>query len=196
MVPLVMKLGGSLQQRVPELVRVIRAFPHAPILVIPGGGVFADQVRSLDAPKDASHWMAIAAMDQFGWYIASQGLEVAESLSMVPSPHVFLPYRVLRDQDPLPHTWDITSDTIAAWVALVTHADLVILKSVDGLYRDGIFQERVQEVFPCLEVDPAFLPYVLDHRIHCTVLNGNIPERLRIFLEENPVLCTRVETTF
>ena len=30
---------------------------------------------------------------------------------------ILFPYRLLKTEDPLPHTWDVTSDTIAAWVA-------------------------------------------------------------------------------
>jgi len=42
---------------------VLRASPR-PLLIVPGGGVFADTVRQLVVNDDAAHWMAIAAMDQ------------------------------------------------------------------------------------------------------------------------------------
>jgi aspartokinase-like uncharacterized kinase len=194
--PLVMKIGGSLLGSVPKLVQVIRTFPQAPILIVPGGGPFADQVRSLVVPEDASHWMAVAAMEQYGWYIASHGLPATESLQMPGSPHVFLPYRSMREQDPLPHSWDVTSDTIAAWVASVTHADLVLLKSVDGLFQERALRDQVTEPFPCHEVDATFLPYVFSHHIRCTVLNGTTPDRLEGYLRGAPVYGTRVETRF
>jgi aspartokinase-like uncharacterized kinase len=194
--PLVLKIGGSLLKSVPGLVQVLRTFPRSPILIVPGGGMFANQVRSIAAPEDTSHWMAIAAMDQFGWYIASEGLPVTTSLQIPDAPQVLLPYCPMRDRDPLPHSWDVTSDTIAAWVASATDAHLVLLKSVDGLSREGVRLDRVGEAFPCPEVDTAFLPYVLSNRIPCTVLNGTRPDRLRAYIEGAPVLGTRVETTF
>jgi aspartokinase-like uncharacterized kinase len=194
--PLVVKIGGSLLASVPELVRVIRTFPRAPILIVPGGGSLADQVRSLAAPEDASHWMAVAAMEQYGWYIASHGLPITESLQVPDSATVFLPYRCMRDQDPLPHTWDVTSDTIAAWIASVLHADLVLLKAVDGLFQGGAFRDEVRETFPCLEVDAAFLPYVLSHHIRCTILNGTTPDLLIGYLRGTSVHGTRVGTRF
>jgi aspartokinase-like uncharacterized kinase len=194
--PLVVKIGGSLLGSVPELTRVIEASPRTSILVVPGGGPFADLVRSLVAPEEASHWMAIAAMEQFGWYIASHGLDTTETLEVPGFPHVFLPYRSMRERDPLPHTWNVTSDTIAAWVASVTHAELVLLKSVDGLFQEGILRHQVREVFPCHEVDAAFLPFVLANRIRCTVLNGTHPDMLKSYLLGIPVPGTRVETTF
>jgi aspartokinase-like uncharacterized kinase len=194
--PLVVKIGGSLLGSVPDLVQVIRQFPHAPLLLVPGGGPFADQVRHLNLPEEEAHWMAIAAMEQCGRYIASQGLDSTDILRIPSSPCVLLPYRMMRDHDPLPHTWEITSDTIAAWVAASLQSDLLLLKSVDGLFQQGLFRDRISEVFPCQEVDPAFLPFLLSHQVRCTVLNGSIPSRLEDFLRGAPVRGTRVETTF
>ncbi len=196
MYPHVVKIGGSLLGSVEGLAEVISSFSREPILVVPGGGPFADHVRSLAVSEEASHWMAIAAMEQYGWYIASFGLEVTEELEIPTSPRVLLPYQVMRERDPLPHTWDVTSDTIAAWIASALQADLVLLKSVDGLFRKGILQHQVREVFSCDEVDPFFLPYVFSHRVRCIVLNGTTPRSLREYLGNSTVRGTRVETTF
>jgi aspartokinase-like uncharacterized kinase len=194
--PLVVKMGGSLLESVPELVREIQESPQSSILVIPGGSLFADMVRNLAVPEEEAHWMAIVAMELYGWYISSKGLPITETIHLPPSPCVFLPYRSLREQDPLPHSWQVTSDTIAAWVASRLGAELVLLKSVDGLYQQGVLQERITKEFPCHEVDAAFLPFVLTHKVRCTVLNGSIPNRLRDFLRGAPIRSTRVETTF
>lgn len=194
--PLVIKLGGSLITSVPELVQVFRAHAHAPLLIVPGGGPFADLVRTFSPPDEEAHWMAVAAMEQFGWYIASHGLHKTDILQIPSSPHVFLPYRVLREYDPLPHSWEVTSDTIAAWIAHTMGADLLLLKSVDGLYRNGILMEHVGGSFSCREVDPSFLPYVCSNRLRCTILNGGISGRLDSYLRGEPVRSTRVETTF
>ncbi len=44
---------------------------------------------------------------------------------------VLAPYRWLRARDPLPHSWDVTSDSIAAWVAAELEARrLVLVKPV------------------------------------------------------------------
>ena len=37
------------------------------------------------------------------------------------------PYRWLRAADPLPHSWEVTSDSIAAWLAGQLHARRVVL---------------------------------------------------------------------
>jgi aspartokinase-like uncharacterized kinase len=46
---------------------------------------------------------------------------------------VFAPYRWMREADPLPHTWDATSDSVAAVVAGAIGArELLLVKAVSG----------------------------------------------------------------
>jgi aspartokinase-like uncharacterized kinase len=97
--------------------------------IVPGGGPFADAVRAVDRrfqlPDDAAHWMAVLAMDQYAHLLAARlgcGIVVSDAREItialeagrVP---VLAPSRWLREADPLPHRWDVTSDSIAAWVA-------------------------------------------------------------------------------
>ena len=42
------------------------------------------------------------------------------------------PYRWLRESDPLPHSWDVTSDSIAAWIASEIGAPQLILIKPDA----------------------------------------------------------------
>src|SRR5205823_5007158 len=46
------------------------------LLVVPGGGLFADAVREVDRrvrlSDDAAHWMAILAMDQYAHVVAGR----------------------------------------------------------------------------------------------------------------------------
>jgi aspartokinase-like uncharacterized kinase len=140
--------------------------------------------------------MAIAAMEQFGWLIASHGMGTTDQLIKPEKSIVFLPYKALRSENPLPHHWDVTSDTIAAWVAHKLGLDLLLLKSVDGIMIDGGLQERVVSPVKCNEVDPCFLPFVFKNRIGTTIINGSRKGNLKQFLEGAPVLGTRIGTTF
>ena len=96
--------------------------------MVPGGGPFADAVREVDRRFDlcdeAAHWMAVLAMDQCAYVVATRlagGAIVADrreigavlAAGRVP---VLAPSRWLRDADPLPHSWDVTSDRLAAWI--------------------------------------------------------------------------------
>ena len=190
---LVVKVGGSLLSHIPWLVPVLIASPR-PLLVVPGGGLFADTVRLLPVDDDAAHWMAIVAMDQLGWVLASQGMATTRRLAQPGKPCVLLPYCVMRRQDTLPHTWDVTSDTMAAWVAGTLGAELLVLKSVDGIRVDGILQEEITEPLASDVVDPCFIPYVLDNRIKVKILNGTQPELLEGYLRGEKVQGTTIGT--
>lgn len=192
---LVIKLGGSLQNCVPELVQVLLS-SRIPLLIVPGGGLFADTVRKSCIDDDTSHWMAIAAMDQFGWYISSQGIRVSGLLAKPDQPVVFLPYCCMRHYDPLPHSWDITSDTIAAWVADSLGMDLLVLKQVDGIMKDGSLIETLETPLETDVVDPYFISFILEKKIQTSIINGSRIDRVEKFLRGEAVCGTRIGTTF
>jgi 5-(aminomethyl)-3-furanmethanol phosphate kinase len=139
----VIKIGGALLSLENALPRALSALEHLPhehsFLIVPGGGPFADVVRSVHeahtlAPDDA-HWMAILGMDQYAILLASRIRnaelvhrrgEIARATARGKVP-VLAPYRWLREVDPLPHSWDVTSDSIAAWVAARIGARRLIL---------------------------------------------------------------------
>lgn len=189
---LVVKVGGSLISEAGGIVSILKGAGR-PLLIVPGGGPFARMVRSMHLPDEPAHWMAILAMDQFGWYLAAGGLPVTHELSLPRRIEILLPYRVLRERDPLPHTWDVTSDTIAAWVASELAVDLLILKSVDGIRRDGTLIPRITEPLSSGEVDPCLIPFALAHRVRTTILNGRVEGRVRDFLEGGKVPGTVIE---
>ena len=194
---LVVKVGGSLAPHIPALVPVLKDSPR-PLLIVPGGGIFADAVRSSACAEDpdAAHWMACAAMDQYGWMLAVQGLPTTVQVASPKKTTVLLPYCTLRRHDPLPHSWDVTSDTIAAWVARTCGCDLLLLKSVDGIETGGMIPARIDRPVPTETVDPCFLPFVLKNRVLTYVINGNDPGRVRSWLLGEHVQGTGIGTTF
>ena len=91
--------------------------------------------------------MAVLAMDQYAELLtrrlsrAVRVTTVAEAIAALMSRRVpvLAPSRWLRETDPLPHSWDVTSDSIAAWVAgQVNAARLVLVKppAASGSLRD------------------------------------------------------------
>jgi probable H4MPT-linked C1 transfer pathway protein len=145
----VMKVGGGVSAVPGGLSRVGAAIGRTAeqrrVVVLPGGGPFADQVRTFDAEwglsPDAAHWMAILAMDQYAFALADHiacarvvedraGIQAALAEGKVP---VLAPSRWLRAADELPHSWDVTSDSLAAYLAMLMGADrLVLIKPVSG----------------------------------------------------------------
>ena len=193
--PIVVKLGGTLYNRVPDLVPVLLTSRH-PLFIVPGGGMFADAIRKSRIDDDSAHWMAIASMDQYGWFIASQGIMAAALLQVPDRPVVFLPYCSMRKYDPLPHSWDVTSDTIAAWVADILDLDLLLLKSVDGILENGSLMKKVRSPVKTGVVDPFFIPFVLEKKLKATIINGSRVDRVERFLRGETVSGTKFGTTF
>lgn len=189
--PLVLKVGGSLKDQAESICSQLLA-TGLPVLIVPGGGIFADLVRETGAKGSAAHWMAVAAMEQFGWYLSSFGVSTTSVLLTPPSPVILLPYRPLRSYDPLPHRWEITSDTIAAWCADALHLPLVLLKSVDGIRSGGALLSHVSSPVPTGDVDPCFLPFVLERRIPARVVSGRHPERIMAALTGDPTIGTTI----
>jgi 5-(aminomethyl)-3-furanmethanol phosphate kinase len=154
-------LPGALDLVCSELAR-LRAF-H-PLLIVPGGGPLADAVRRFQVEigfkDDAAHWMAILAMDQYAHVLADrinsavlveEPGQVAEILSGAGLP-VLCPYRWMRSADVLPHGWDVTSDSIAAFIAGALGAErLALIKpGDDGPMLDPYFSTAVPVDLPCL----------------------------------------------
>jgi aspartokinase-like uncharacterized kinase len=189
--PYVIKIGGSLEKQLDPLLEVIIQ-SSTPVLIVPGGGRFARMIRETGVKGTYAHWMAIAAMEQFGWLIASKGVRYGSVLHRPEAPELLLPYLPLLRSDPLPHTWDVTSDTIAAWVAWSLGLDLILLKSVDGIFSEGVFQESIASFRETDIVDPAFIPFVLEKRVRTKIINGKGPERLASFLRGCPVTGTTI----
>lgn len=146
---IVVKIGGGIAAIPDALARVARAIAGVAsrrrLVVFPGGGPFADQVRTYDREHGlsatAAHWMAILAMDQYAHALADliPGARTVEDRAGIESAHtdgavpILRPSRWLRAADELPHSWDVTSDSLAAYTATLLGAgELVLLKPISG----------------------------------------------------------------
>jgi aspartokinase-like uncharacterized kinase len=154
MTPTVIKIGGGLLG-LPGALEAVCATVGAmgrrePIVVVPGGGPFADTVRELDREAglsaDAAHWMAILAMDQYAHVLAERidGAALVEESGAIAGELaacrvvVLAPSRWLRAADPLPHSWDATSDSVAAFVAGALDASRLVLVKPAEVGEDGV----------------------------------------------------------
>lgn len=169
----VVKVGGGLLRQPGALERVASALAGVArrhrLVVVPGGGPFADAVREVDRDiglgHDAAHWMAILGMEQFAHLLASRIpaarlVEHPAQLAAVWEDQcvpVLAPFRWLRQADPLPHSWDVTSDSIASWIAGALGARrLVLVKPAGGEAAqlvDGYFARALPA-----GVEPLMLP--------------------------------------
>lgn len=167
----VVKLGGSTAHAA-EFGLWIGALAGSslPLVLVPGGGPFADHVR--DAQKrmgfsdTAAHAMAILAMDQFGHIILDrhERLTPARSLADMEGAlegrkiPVWLPSALAIPAPDITASWDITSDALAGWLAGKLGADALLLikqsgdfsaaDCVEGLTANGILDPAFASMLP------------------------------------------------
>ncbi len=137
----VIKLGGSLSSsgNLKEWLSIIVEFGAGKLLIVPGGGIFADQVRDaqqkLKFDDKAAHQMALLAMEQYAHLLQSyapdlglsdsiEGIEKAISLNHVP---VWLPFNMVNTCPDVSANWNLTSDSLALWLAEQLNAEHVML---------------------------------------------------------------------
>ena len=169
----VVKVGGGIgDDALPGLCTALGELGRRhPLLIVPGGAHFADAVRDADRrfglSADAAHRMAILGMEQFGWLLSE----------LIPVTRVLLPAGLPLDE--LPASWQVTSDSIAAWVADRVGAErLVLLKAVDGLYPEGVDE---------------YLPALLERaRFETWVIGGRDPARITELLDTGTTTGTRI----
>ena len=176
----IVKVGGSLLDW-PQLGGALRKWlelaPPATNVLIGGGGKFAAAVRAADVQHTLggprAHWLAIDTMSITAQLVAHlvdvepvTDYRVLEVQHSEPRTIVFDPAPFLRQIEPelpgttLPASWDVTSDSIAARLAIVLAADeLVLLKSQSppGNHQETIEPSRLAELAAMLYVD-RFLP--------------------------------------
>ncbi len=165
----VVKLGGS-HATGPHLKDWLTAIAAeaGSIVIVPGGGPFADAVRiaqaSIGFDNPAAHIMALMAMAQFGCALESlnPALRLAASRSAllralkdgkVP---VWSPEPMTRAAG-LPETWELTSDSLAAWLAGALGARRLVL------VKHGRFEGAAVDAHDLAArgvVDPLFPSYL------------------------------------
>lgn len=166
---IVVKLGGSVIRgpELPAWLDAIAAGP-APVVVVPGGGALADEVRTcqrtLGFGDAAAHRMALLAMDQLAWAVAGArpGFEVGDTEAALRTIlergriAVWAPYALIAGRPGIEESWRLTSDSLALWLAgRLGAARCCLIKSVEvkprptgvqDLAREGV----VDEAFPAM----------------------------------------------
>ncbi|OHX37298.1 uridylate kinase [Methylomonas sp. LWB] len=141
----VVKLGGSLLSAgvLPACLDALGGWGES-LVIVPGGGEFADQVRRSQAIWNfddvTAHRMALLAMRQMGWLMharrpqfqpADSVATLAEVLSAKRSA-IWMPDHAELDAAGVEASWEVTSDSLAAWLAgRLDAGELILVKSAE-----------------------------------------------------------------
>jgi len=143
----VVKLGGSLlsSPRLADLLDVLARIGD-PLVVVPGGGPFADTVRDIQPQiglsDAAAHHMAILGMEQTAIALADiePRLALCADPAAIAEAHaqgraaLWQPVLMALTDPDLPNSWDVTSDSLAVWLAIALGAArLTLIKAVPAI---------------------------------------------------------------
>ena len=227
---ILIKIGGSIIKNKDYLINTLNQI-HDIIaekiinkcIIICGGGKYADFIRTLDSElkidPSLSHWMAIKAMDvnikdiysQYISYFSKENIvftEIYENLKKLINEKeskliFFAPFRFLKLKDELPHSWDVTSDSIALFLSfklglkttyLIKDVDGIFLKNNDKIPCQTISVAKLKEykknnLFLDIDknsmdskkastpIDIYSCTLIEKHKISCILLNGASPQK-------------------
>jgi aspartokinase-like uncharacterized kinase len=140
----VVKVGGSLlgSPALPRWLETLVKISDGQVVIVPGGGLFADVVREAQQRTNVSdavaHVLALLAMDQFGLLMAGMNSKLVTASSELEIAErgwqhrciVWLPSKMVLADDSVPKNWQVTSDSLSAWLTHKIGAkQLVLVKS-------------------------------------------------------------------
>ena len=165
----VIKLGGSLSHSsiLKDWLDLILCQGQGRAVIVPGGGDFADQVRVAQQHWQFddlyAHQMAVLAMQQMA--LLFQGLyselDLAESPDQIKrllkqgSVVIWSPKLSILNQAGIPANWNITSDSLSAWLAHTLSAATLTLVKSSAIPENCAISELIEKGI----VDKAFNQY-------------------------------------
>ncbi len=173
----VVKLGGSLAGS-PSLRDWLDCLSLSPSIIVPGGGPFADAVRKAQEQwhfdELTAHHMAILGMRQYGRMLLGLCPKLLAATTLADFARnqtlakVWMPSPEALDDAGIPASWDITSDSLAAWLAGQIHAEhLLLVKSVAELGASPGSVKALADAQAAGWVDPAFGHYAMRPPLQC-----------------------------
>ena len=189
----VVKLGGSLanSEELPRWLEVIATAGAGKVVPVPGGGPWADEVREAQKREGfddrVAHRKALRAMEQYGQVLAASrpgfiaaaniaAIREALARSQVP---VWMPYDMVVADPSIPETWDVTSDSLSAWLAGKMNASTLLLVKSFAINEP---QPDIEEMVRRGWVDARFAQFAASRRFQVRVLGKGDREAARQML--------------
>ena len=196
----VVKIGGSLFPN--YAIELAKQLENTGSVIILGGGEFANLIRKYDEEMDfseqANHWTAIDCMDIIAKLVNDkvESAKLAYTINEVNEisdegfTPIFIVSQFLREEDPFECSWDVTSDSIAAYVSHLLNAT-----NVNGIYTQepkepgSTFISKIDATtlltFQESSIDVMLPSLLLEFGSDCYVVNGKCPERVLSLIDDN-----------
>ena len=119
----------------------------------------------------------------------------AEKVSASNLTPILIVSNILKDNDPFKSSWDVTSDSIAAYIAHLLNAKLLIVTNVNGIYTREPSEEGSKFInkidakklltFEESSIDKMLPSLLIEFGTNCYVVNGMYPERVLSLIDDN-----------
>lgn len=182
----VVKLGGSLlgSPELPRWLEILVRISDGNVVIVPGGGLFADAVRTAQQHTQMSdavaHHLAVLAMDQFGLLMASMNANLVTASSELEIAErgwqhraiIWLPSQMVLADDTIGKSWQVTSDSLSAWLANKMAAEQLLIvksKSLAAYSKSAVIsiQSLVEDGF----LDEGFSTFIAGAQYQVNVVN-------------------------
>ena len=137
----VVKIGGSWLKnpKLPSLINLLQKFANQKIVLVVGGGVFAETVRNVyksnKMTEQTGHILAMKATEIFAYYLKSINPDISITNKITnfikKNLNLWLPTEKLSFEKKFEKNWESTSDSIATWLYSNTESKgVVFIKSI------------------------------------------------------------------
>lgn len=176
-------------------------------LVIIGGGEFANLIRKYDEllnlSDEVAHNTAIDSMDILAKLVDDKvsssklvyDIESAHKVSDEGFTPILIVSKILKENDPFECSWDVTSDSIAAYVSNLLNANLLIVTNVNGIYTREPSEEGSKFIskidakklltFEESSIDLMLPSLLIKYGSDCYIVNGKYPERVLSLINDS-----------
>ena len=217
----VVKIGGSITEKgsieqINQLCEIIsESFSIKPIFsIIPGGGIFAENVRNIQKKyllsDEIAHWMAIRAIGQqallLSHYLNNSEIlydftreSISEFILTNPGRIPILDvFSFMKNHSKLEQSWNATSDAISIEITnFLGLENIIFVKDIDGVLLDNKLLEIITindltnlKDSPLDKLSPKLLK---ENNIKGIILNGFYPERFKELMVDNSrIVCTEI----
>jgi hypothetical protein len=201
----VVKIGGSLFPN--YAIELAKRLKDTDSVIVLGGGEFANLIRRYDSEihfsDEINHWAAIDCMDIIAKLVCDKvesaklaySIEEVNKISNDGFTPIFAVSKFLKTEDPFECSWDVTSDSIAAYISHLLNANLFIVTNVNGIYTQepkepgSTFISKIDAktllTFQESSIDVMLPSLLLEFGTDCYVVNGKYPERVLSLIDDN-----------
>ena len=201
----VVKIGGSLFPN--YAIELANRLKGTDSCIVLGGGEFANLIRKYNHEQNFSeevnHWTAIDCMDIIAKLVNDKvesaklaySIEDVNVISEEGFTPIFVVSEFLKAEDPFECSWDVTSDSIAAYISYLLNANLLIVTNVNGIYTQepkepgSTFISKIDATklltFQESSIDVMLPSLLLKFGTNCYVVNGKFPDRVLSLIDDN-----------